>query len=76
MKKYRIKKLTDYSLFFSEMKTLYYPQVRKFGLWFYFDDLSNLRDKTWFREEADAWTFIEKHSGKHKKIEYLYEREN
>lgn len=76
MKKYRIKKFTDYSLTFDEMVKLYYPQVRKFGLWFYFNDPNNPRDKKCFREEADAWKFIEKRSGEYKKIEYLYEKTN
>jgi hypothetical protein len=72
--KYRLKKITDYSMFYCELTTVYYPQVRKFGLWFYFNDPQNPRDKKCFRQEADAWKFIEKRSGKYQKVEYIYER--
>jgi len=73
MKKYRIKRVSEYSSINLKIRNLYYPQVRKFGIWFYMYDNKYDREAICFGIEANAWDHIDKISS-YEKVEYLYER--
>jgi hypothetical protein len=71
--KYRVKKISEYSPVLVQLRSLYYPQVRKLGLWRYmFNNAIDRRNAIWFSNEEDAWKHI--HSlQSYGKVEYFYE---
>ena len=71
--KYRVKKITEYSRARTEFRSLYYPQVRKWGLWRYmFDNTVDNRDAICFFIEQQAWKHIDSLRS-YERVEYLYE---
>lgn len=72
MKKYRVAEVVDWGTPRVHIVPMYYPQVRKFGVWFYFDDPEGrCGDKVCFRSEGRAWAWIENH--KQLGVKYIYE---
>jgi len=70
--KYRVKKISGYSHLRVELRSLYYPQVRKWGLYRYmFDYLGDNRNAICFVIEKDAWEHIDKLQA-YERVEYLY----
>ena len=71
--KYRVKKISEYSHLRVELQSLYYPQVRKWGLWRYmFDNAVDNRNAICFANEEKAWKHINSLQA-YEHIEYLYE---
>jgi len=71
--KYRVKKISEYRQVCTELRSLYYPQVRKWGLWRYmFDNAVDNRNAICFSNEEKAWKHIND-AQLYETVEYLYE---
>lgn len=74
MKKYRVAKVVDWRTPRIQVTAKYYPQVRKFGIWFYIKEPQGRPgDMIYCLSEESAWDWIEKQ--KQCGVEYIYERE-
>ena len=70
--KYRVKKISEYRQVRAELRSLYYPQVREWGLWRYmFDNAVDNRNAICFANEEDAWKHIDD-AQLYEQVEYLY----